>query len=496
MSVSGSDPVMKAVERAHTRAVTQSTFREIALAGTIALLGPLLVAVFGTDWLPVGLIVVFAGVGLMAGGYRWLRTRPSRYGVAQRIDSAWETDDQISTAYYFAQHPSEAGPLARVQREQAAPLAASGDLAVALPLEVPRSGYAFAAMLLLLLVLLGIRYGAQSSFSLQPPLIPIEAPSLYADAGHELRREDTTEVRNHGEEPSQSLRKESKLEKSPNTAEPDPVPDVIEGETSTGDALGEGSSALPEVEGLSTDDEFGDELAGGSGEGGEEQEDSESRDPSQQGSESDPDAEAGSAGQGAENEASNDLLSRLEDAFRNMLSSLSMDPPSGSDPADSSEQQSGQPSPAEGAQSGQKTAAEAPDSGQSGADAESASGAAPEAPQELTQGDSGSESSAASPEGSSVSSAGSKDGSKELSAAEQMQAMGELSELYQQRAEDMSGEVLIETEAVPQQLRTPYSPTAAGHRDPGGRVSRDEIPYAYRRYVQKYFETLRQKSRN
>ena len=487
---------MKTVERAHTRAVTQATLREVALAGTIALLGPLLVAVFGTDWLPTGLLVVFAAAGLLAGGYRWARRRLSHYGVAQRIDSAWKTDDQIATAYYFAQHPSKAGPLARFQRKQAAPLAASGDLAAALPLEVPKTGYSFAAMLLLLLVLLGIRYGAQSSFSLQPPLVAIEAPTIFADAGHELRHEDTSEIKSPGEEPAQSLRKENQLEKSPKTAEPEPVPDVIDGETPTGDAIGEGLSALPEVEGLSVDDEFGDELVGGSGEGGEEQEDSESMDPSQQSGEGDPNPEAGSPEQGAENEASNNLLSRLEDAFRNMLSSLNMDPPSGSDPGESSEQQSGQPSPAEGAQSGQKTAAEEPDSGQSGTDAEGASGAAPEAPQELTQGESGSESSAASPEGSTVSSAGSNDGSKELSAAEQMQAMGELSELYQQRAEDMSGEVLIETEAVPQQLRTPYSPTAVGHRDPGGRVSRDEIPYAYRRYVQKYFETLRQKSGN
>ena len=74
--------------------------------------------------------------------------------------------------------------------------------------------------------------------------------------------------------------------------------------------------------------------------------------------------------------------------------------------------------------------------------------------------------------------------------------MGELSELYQQRAEEMSGEVLIETEAAPQELQTPYMPTTAGHRDPGGRVSRDEIPFAYRHYVQKYFEALRQKSGN
>jgi len=111
----------------------------------------------------------------------------------------------------------------------------------------------------------------------------------------------------------------------------------------------------------------------------------------------------------------------------------------------------------------------------------------------LTQGDSGSDSSATAAEGATASSAGSNDGSKELTEAEQMQAMGELDELYQQRAEDMSGEVLIETEAAPQQLQTPYSPTTAGHRDPGGQVSRDEIPFAYRKFVQKYFEALREK---
>ena len=76
MSVSGSDPVMKTVERGHTRAVTQATLGEIALAGTIALLGPLLVAVFGTDWLPVGLIVVFAAAGLMAGGLSLVAQAP------------------------------------------------------------------------------------------------------------------------------------------------------------------------------------------------------------------------------------------------------------------------------------------------------------------------------------------------------------------------------------------------------------------------------------
>jgi len=488
-----SDIVVDVVERARSRVVTQVTLREAALAGTIALLGPLLVALFGTGWFPAGLIILFVLAGLAAGAYRWSRQRPSSYNVAQRIDSAWQSNDQIATAFYFAEHPSEASPLARFQREQAAPLATSGDIAAALPFEMPKTGYAFGGALLLLVVLLGIRYGTQSSLSLQPPLVPIEAPALYADAGDELRRDEPAKVESPKQEPAQSIRKENKLEKPEEDPEPEPIPEAIDGQSAMGDAVGDASEALPEVEGLSIDDDFGDELAAGANEGGEQEEGAEGTESSQEGSDGDPNAENGSPEQGSESEDSNDLLSRLEDAFRNMLSGMNMEPPAGSESGESSDKQSGEPSPAEGAEPGEEADGQAPDSGESGTAGEGASGAAPEAPQELTQGDSGSDSSATAAEGATASSAGSNDGSKELTEAEQMQAMGELDELYQQRAEDMSGEVLIETEAAPQQLQTPYSPTTAGHRDPGGQVSRDEIPFAYRKFVQKYFEALREK---
>ena len=488
-----SDIVVDVVERARSRVVTQVTLREAALAGTIALLGPLLVALFGTGWFPAGLIILFVLAGLAAGAYRWSRQRPSSYNVAQRIDSAWQSNDQIATAFYFAEHPSEASPLARFQREQAAPLATSGDIAAAVPFEMPKTGYAFGGALLLLVVLLGIRYGTQSSLSLQPPLVPIEAPALYADAGDELRRDEPAKVESPKQEPAQSIRKENKLEKPEEDPEPEPIPEAIDGQSAMGDAVGDASEALPEVEGLSIDDDFGDELAAGANEGGEQEEGAEGTESSQEGSDGDPNAENGSPEQGSESEDSNDLLSRLEDAFRNMLSGMNMEPPAGSESGESSDKQSGEPSPAEGAEPGEEADGQAPDSGESGTEGEGASGAAPEAPQELTQGDSGSDSSATAAEGATASSAGSNDGSKELTEAEQMQAMGELDELYQQRAEDMSGEVLIETEAAPQQLQTPYSPTTAGHRDPGGQVSRDEIPFAYRKFVQKYFEALREK---
>ncbi|HUG81831.1 MAG TPA: hypothetical protein VML01_09210 [Bryobacterales bacterium] len=488
-----SETLLGVVERACKRARAQVTLREATLALTIALLGPLALAALGTELLPAGLLVVFLLVGLGLGAYRWWRQQPSPYGVAQTIDSAWQAEDQISTAYYFASHPAEAGALTPYQNEKAAPLALAGDLTRALPFELSRSTYALGAVVLVLAALLGLRYGTQSNLSLKPPLAPFALPSLFAaPEGDELRRDELARVEGKRDEPAQSLRKDSRLEQPPEPLESEPVPIPADGAPG-GDAVPGAEAALPEVEGLSVDSEFGDELATGSGEGEDGEGQAEAKDAS--GSTGEPSTDQGKPQDGAPSEESNDLLSRLQDAFKNMLSSMKMDPPSGSQSGEPSDQESGQSSPAEGAQTGQEAGGEASQAGENAGESEG-SGAAPEAPQELTQGEAGSESSGAPPEGSMSSSAGSNDGSKSLSESAQLEAMGELSELYQKRAEDMSGEVLIETQAAPQQLQTPYTPTAAGHRDLGGQVSRDEIPFAYRQYVQKYFEALRQKSGN
>ena len=489
-----SEALLNVVERARKRACAQVTLREATVALTIALLGPLALAVLGTELLPAGLLVVFLLAGLGLGAYRWRRRQPSPYGVAQTIDSAWQAEDQISTAYYFASHPAEAGALTPYQNQKAAPLALAGDLARALPFTLSRSTYALGAVVLVLAALLGLRYGTQSNLSLKPPLAPFALPSLFAaPEGDELRRDELARVEGKRDEPAQSLRKDSRLEQPPEPLESEPVAIPSDGAPS-GDAVPGAEAALPEVEGLSVDSDFGDELATGSGEGEDGEGQAEAKDAS--GSNSEPGADQGKPQDGAPSEESNDLLSRLQDAFKNMLSSMKMDPPSGSQPGEPSAQESGQSSPAEGAPTGQEAGGEASQAGENAGESEGSGGAAPEAPQELTQGESGSESSGAPPEGSMSSSAGSNDGDKSLSESAQLEAMGELSELYQKRAEDMSGEVLIETQAAPQQLQTPYTPTAAGHRDLGGQVSRDEIPFAYRQYVQKYFEALRQKSGN
>jgi hypothetical protein len=114
--------------------------------------------------------------------------------------------------------------------------------------------------------------------------------------------------------------------------------------------------------------------------------------------------------------------------------------------------------------------------------------------QQIAQGEGGN-SSEQPGQGQPASAAGSNDGSKEAAEqAEIEEAMGRLEELYSRRAEEMRGEVMIETEKAQQSARTPYQPKAAGHQDLGGTVSRDAIPLAYQSYIKSYFENLRTKN--
>ena len=57
---------------------------------------------------------------------------------------------------------------------------------------------------------------------------------------------------------------------------------------------------------------------------------------------------------------------------------------------------------------------------------------------------------------------GSQDGSKEIKAAEQLKAMGKISEIIGQRAATVSGETSVEVESGSQKLRTAYSNTDRG----------------------------------
>jgi hypothetical protein len=245
------------------------------------------------------------------------------------------------------------------------------------------------------------------------------------------------------------------------------------------------------VEGLSLDQEQGDPLAGEQAEAGAPDSGDQSGD--SQDSKGSPET----ADKSPEAERSNDLLSRLRDAFKNLLSALNRDQQPG---ASEGEQASSKSSSSK--QAGEKgdsaqPGSEGSEEGDEGQGAEGDAASSENGQQAAQGGAQGPGDQPGSQEQAGTSAAGTAEGSKEMVAAEQLEAMGEISKLFQKRAEEMSGEVLIETESAHRQaLRTPYQPTDSTHSDRGGIVGRDEVPLAYRDFMQAYFENLRKSGKD
>lgn len=484
--------------RAEQRLAWQLALREALLGLTIALAGVAVLLALGTDLFPAWLLGGSLLVGAAVGVYRWVRARPSPYEVAQRVDVRWRSEDQISTAYYFLANPSKASPLASQQRQMAEKLALSGDLMTALPFRLPKAAYALGGMILLLAGLLGLRYGFQRTLSLKPPLAPLVARALLAGENERAAAEETSqEPLKAGKEPPSSLTEQGEVNRDARREMSEPLTEPLPQDEAAQDYGAEADFPMPEVQGLSLDEQYGDELAGNAaGEKGEPEGDLKAEsltDPSNAAEPGSQQQETSSPDAGAMNEESNDLLSRLKDAFENMLSALSLDQPSTGQNAEQGQQS--QQMSEQRADSSQAGGGESQQSGEGESESQTAGEGSADTPQ-MAQGKGGDQGSEQSPEGMTAASAGSNDGSKEISEAAQLQAMGELSELYNRRAAEMTGEVMIETQSARQSLQTPYQTTDAGHEDPGGTVSRDEIPLAYRSFIQTYFQTLRQKNKN
>ena len=473
--------VRSAVEGGRRRVLGQLAFRDALLAATVALVGPAVLLVAGTDYFPLALLWIFSVAGLAVAANHWLRSRPTPYGVAQQIDSSWDSDDQISTAYHFLNHdPSKATgsrEWAELQRRHASDVAGSGDLGEALPFKLPHISYALLSVTLLIALLFLVRYGTQPTLSLKAPLPQLILQAFLGnEPEEELLIEENQQRPADGTDPARSLTGEEEAEPE-ETSEPEqidpmaPIPIASD--------VGE-EFVMPEVEGLSAEDEFGDELASDEGLGGEEggqgPGETEGEDPSDT---NDPSSEW--------NKESEGLMDKLKGAFDNMMSKLNMD-----------EQSEGKPSD-KGEESNSEQASDAPGKGQEaagseagseeGSQSESEGGQAEAASDQISMEEGSSEPSEQKSE-TSIATAGTGEGSKELREAQQAEVMGELSELFQQRAEDITGEFMIETESAEQTAHTAYAPRQSGHLDSGAALSRDEIPMAYRAYIKEYFKQV------
>jgi hypothetical protein len=145
-----------------------------------------------------------------------------------------------------------------------------------------------------------------------------------------------------------------------------------------------------------------------------------------------------------------------------------------------SEGESGRQRPGDPMEGGETSAAQ--EGEQSAQDAQAA---------QKTSGGKGDRTSDQTAERDAKSGIGQQDGAKEAKEAEQLAAMGKISEIIGKRSENLRGEATIEVKSGKQGLRTQYSNRAAAHSESGGEIHRDEIPLIYQDYVRSYFEELR-----
>jgi hypothetical protein len=483
------------IRRARRRCMANELLAQGANAASVGMAGVILLLITGTQLLDWRFLLAISVGTLALGAYRTLRRVPSPYQIAQIVDRRLLLADTLSTALFFASsEKSVVATMREGQRGQAEHAAASADLERAMPFAMPRAVYAFAALGLVASSLFALRYGISRTLDLRAPLARILTD-------------------NFGATPNE---KEAALRKSRRTAKPDaPKPiglSLPASETNPPQQLDPASeSALDTVgvpdavndplnkNGKSKIESAGNEKAEGEqgdaeSSGGSEGAAGESLSDGPEGAKKS--SEKGNSSDGKASPASSDqnasLMAKLRDAMSSLLSKVR--PQNGNS---SQQQAGGQNSQKAGAQRGAQRQNGAPgegrqqqNGGQQSADADSqmdAEGKDGQNPQAKGGGRSADQQAANQP-GSGI---GRQDGNKDAKLAEQLAAMGKISEIIGKRSANVTGEITVEMPSSQQQLHTPYSQTNVTHTDAGGDISRDEVPVIFQQYVQQYFEQLR-----
>lgn len=488
--MSASSPTSGRVETLVTaclsRISSQAIKREAFLACAVSLLGLCLLLFMGTRYVPGAVAILTGCFGVWFAMRRWRSAVPDAYAVAQQIDFRQGLADRISTAFFFRTAPAgNRRPVVEAQYSAAANAAAELHPAVVFPNHTPWTQRASVWLIATALVLFGLRVSVQSSLSFEPPLATLLLGSLF---GYMPER-PTGDL-------SQSALIDEEALPEPNAEEdgfseepvPEPKPRTTELPEERYQPEPDGPDSLPEVEGLIT-------LPLDALEGEEAIEDALTS--------SDAD-DAGMDGEGADAEfppspadewddEAQSLLDKLKQAFSNMLETLDMASVDSSDSEQGQEQGSGTTeeasaagNPADSGDMEEGPSSEAADASMEGGEPGETAGETASAGNTSGEDSSGDQSS-----GENASAAGTSDGSKELVEAEQLEVFGELEELYMQRAENIKGDVTIETRLAEQDASVPYNQRSTSHADRGGAISRDEIPAAFRTYIKNYFEALR-----
>ncbi len=453
--------------------------------------GAILLMLTGTSLLEWYWIAVLAIASLAVGLYRLRGRVPSEYRMAQRIDWKMSLADALSTATYFAgvrDSSERREEICAQQRHSAEQIARTIDPRVAVPFTRSRFAYPAAGLALVACGLFAVRYAVTGTMSLEPSLVKMAYDTFF---GNSPQQQAKNNIRKSPIDPNSPL--DPGNPDAPTTKN-DQVPESQLESVETPDA--NNSAAADQSKEAAKGQKSQDESNGESGDKGEKGEESAKQDDGNQdkkdGAKSDKSKEGkqDAKNQNANNENSS-MLDKLKDAMANMMNKMKSAPPQEAQSAQNSKD-----SKAGGQEKGQKSSQNQKGSQSDSQDADAQSD------QQQQQGDkseqkqsanakSGDKSQDKNNSPDAKSGIGSSDGDKAAREAEQLAAMGKISEILGKRAANVTGEVMVEVGSTKQQLKTPWAQKQATHIEAGSEIHRDEVPLMYQQFVQQYFEEIR-----
>jgi len=489
-----SSAVLELVQRGRRRALLQVLVRHMSLALAIAFGGAILLILLGTQ-----ILNWYWVLGLFAGGFAYSAWRsrasvPGAYQVAQSIDRQLDLKDTLSTAFHFL--PSE-GDLVGRQRALAEDIARHADLRRALPFAVSRTHYACAGLAVAVLGFFAVRYGVTRSLDLRPSLVRIP----FADFLGDNDRIADAKRRPGGQKPGDDSKQPGTAvdPEQANTPDTDPASNDALRVTDTPDVNnpdnGYDAAKAQASKDKSKDPQQdpGDPNANGEQKPSNDAANGES--PDQSGGapgKNKQDKEAKSGKQQSNSGENSSLADKMRDALSNLMSKLKTPSQNGENKQPQPNAQSGQQPGKQNGGKDQNGQAEAKQQGDASNNPDAQGDQQQTADQsQSAQGQSNGKDTQRAGSPDSKSGVGKQDGDKSLREAEQLAAMGKISELIGKRAQNVSGEMMVEVSSGRQQLKTQYSNRSANHAEAGGEINRDEVPLAYQQYVQRYFEEIR-----
>lgn len=475
------DFVLTLITRARQRLLYNELLAQGTVAASAALAALIILLILGTEILDWYWLALIPAAAVAVAIYRVRKRLPSLYVSAQIVDRRLNLADALSTAVFFAGANTGEPEMRRSQREQAERAAAGADVRRAIPYRLPRAAYGLAGLAVVASSLFALRYGLTRRLDLNEPMARILQQALGLDAPQNAAtprknlalpdpsREDGDSplaadepANDPGLQPGDPLDENSDQqtaakENAKNSKDADAQNGSQDGEQSQGDPRASDQQNAANQPNASKDDQ--NQQPGG-------------QDPN-----------------GSSNSSS--LLSKMKQAVQNLLSSMKQQP-AGSNSQQSQQNQTAQNSNQKGRQNAGKQGKKGEKaSGQAGGEEQDPDLSSESQQAENTPGKGDDAQPSNKQPGGGI---GSRDGSKDVRQAEQLAAMGKLTQIIGKRSANLSGEATVEVQSSVQQLRTAYSDRDAQHAEAGSEIGRDEIPAALENYVQQYFEQVRKES--